>query len=166
MQIQPITKYRAGDFEFNSQEDAQAFIDKTTEDKEIYFKNYKYLNGLNLKYVPSINKEGELCLWVNRFNNFDQGQGWENILGQEHLRYFKEIVTPISSEDFIWEFINKADEIHIEVSDMKEIIAAIQLHFGIYFGSPKSVNESEAFILSNLLDALGKTDYSPVYIHD
>jgi hypothetical protein len=166
MEIKQIIKYKAGNLEFDSQEDAQAFIDKTSEDKEVYSRNYKLLNEITHKYAPSINKDGELCLWVNRFNNFDQGQGWENILGREHLRYVKEDIKLISSEDFIWEFISKAEEIHIEVNDMKEVISAIQLHFGVYFGSPRSIGEKEEFIYSNLLDALGKIHYSPVYIHD
>jgi hypothetical protein len=166
MEITQITKYKVDSHEFNSPEDAEAYFKQMSTDKEVFSRNYKLLNEVAHEYAPSINSDGELCLWVNRYNNFDQGNGWEDILNRNHLRYVKEGIKLINSEDFTNSFIMKAEELHIEVENFKDVLSAIRFHLDKFFKSANYTHEVEVEIHSNLLDALGKIHYSPVYIHE
>jgi len=166
-EITQITKYRVGSSEFPSLEAAQEYIKRNAFNKEVYSKNCTYLNSLNFKYCPAINSEGELCLWANRYNNTDQGDGWEELFNTTYLRYVKEEIKVISAFEFIHYFISEAENLFIEVNDFKEILAALKFNLDIAF-RPSNIDEVAIAMdkLEKVLDSLGKIHFSPVYIHD
>lgn len=153
-----------GSSEFASEKDAISFIEGKTNRSRIFQINSEKLEE-SLKtcpYIPCVDKDGTLRLFCKRFNNFDQGEGFEDLLGREHLTYLEEEVEIINSDRFIHSFIQNASEICIEVSDLNSLIHAINFHLLEVDVAYGQIHEN----YENVFLALGKMRYSPVYIYN
>lgn len=169
MNITPITKYRVDSSEFNTEEDARAYIRSKTDAQIQLAHNIKILNWVvqlnpNNPYIPATDSEGGLRLFSKRYNNFDQGMGYEDILGREHLKYVESELKIISSKEFIDGFIHLADALFIYADDLPPLIAALKAHLLEYF---EGENTSQILaVYANILDALAKVQYASVYTND
>ena len=166
MNITPITKYRVDTSEFNTEEDARAYIRSKTNAQIHLNHNIKILNEAAPfnPYVPATDSEGGLRLFSKRYNNFDQGMGYEDILGREHLKYVESELKILSSKEFIDGFIHLADTLFIYADDLPPLIAALKAHLLEYF---EGENTSQILaVYANILDALAKVQYAPVYTND
>jgi hypothetical protein len=166
MNIIPITKFRVDTSEFNTEEEARAYI-KSKTDAQIHLNhNIELLNeaAKHCPYVPTTDSEGGLRLFSKRYNNFDQGMGYEDILGREHLKYVESELKILSSKEFIDGFMHLADTLFIYADESAALISALKAHLLEYF---EGENTSQILaIYANLLDALGKVQYAPVYAND
>ena len=161
MDIEPITKYRVGSSEFSTREEAYQFIMNQNDKNEILKTNLANLNdcGQMYIYVPCLDySDKSLRLFIKRYNNYDQGDGWEDILGREHLKYVEGLFQVIDSRRFINEFIAQSQNYSIDAQDLGTLIVAIRSHLGKIGPSVE--------LYEKVFDALNKMQYSPVYIND
>jgi hypothetical protein len=160
MKIKPITKYQVGSSEFRTKEEAEAFIKEEAAQKDFFSRNCEILNKSALKYVPCVSASGDLRLFVKRYNNYDQGEGWEDIIHGDHLKYVSGELEVIISAEFIEQFIDLAPSLIVEVNNWPEILSAIYWHLD------KADYELESYlnIVKKLLDALAKIQYKSVYL--
>lgn len=163
MDIIPITKYRVGSSEFSTREEAYQFIMNQNDKDEILKTNWANLNdcGQMYTYVPCLDySDKSLRLFIKRYNNYDQGDGWEDILGREHLKYVEGLLQVIDSQRFIDKFIEEAENYSIYAQDLGQLIAGLNFHIKLLQGA----NFVQVYKL--VLDALARVQYSPVYIND
>jgi hypothetical protein len=130
---------------------------------EILKTNWANLNdcGQMYTYVPCLDySDKSLRLFIKRYNNYDQGDGWEDILGREHLKYVEGLLQVIDSQRFIDKFIEEAENYSIYAQDLGQLIAGLNFHIKLLEGA----NLVQVYKL--VLDALARVQYSPVYIND
>lgn len=165
MEIKPVTKYRVDSCEFNTSEEAQEYIRSKTDKTYIFKQNIETLehHSTSLSFIPCIDdNDKSLRVFVKRYNNTDQGDGWEDLLGGEHLRYVEYNLTVISSADFVNKFINESAIYSIDAQDLGLLISSLRYHIPM-------MNESDCspeIIYQDVLDALSMVQYTPVYIYE
>jgi hypothetical protein len=165
MEIKPITKFRVDSCEFNTKEEAEEYIRSKTDKSYIANKNFELLNyySSSLSFIPCIDdNDKSLRVFIKRFNNTDQGDGWEDLLGREHLRYVEYNLTVISSNDFVNKFIDESATYSIEAQDLGQLISALRYHIPMM----NDTDCSPEIIYQDVLDALSMIQYEPVYIYD
>ena len=163
MDIESVTKYRVGSSEFNTREEAYEFIMCSNDKSEILKTNRANLEdcGQMYTYVPCLDySDKSLRLFIKRYNNYDQGDGWEDILGREHLKYVDGLLQVIDSQRFIDKFIEQSQNYSIDAQDLGQLIVALNYHINMLEGA----NLVQVYKL--VIDALARVQYSPIYIYE
>lgn len=161
MKIEKATIFKVGSCQFNTEEEAKSYIASKEYMDETFSCNLGLLQSSSYLFVPCLEEDDgvlKIRLFSKKYNNFDQGEGWEDILENKHLKYVESRLTLLSSSEFINKFLEISSELVMETENLGELIVALRWHL--------SQLDNKAELFEKVFNALEHIQYSPVVIYD